>query len=206
MGIGTRETAARRGMRRPVSADVRRLPHALDRSAEFRPDDSGQRRRHRRVVRRRVARAITTRTFPSARSTRSASTWTIRTTSTRAPGSRALARSVEHGPWAASPCGTGSPSATTTASSRRSIRPTAGGSTRRGNTAATRASIRRCGYETNIWPRARPGGRSVPVPMGDADSHLAARQKILYTGGQMLLRSTDRGDHWTRNQSGPQYE
>ena len=53
------------------------------------------------------------------------------------------------------------------------------------------------GYRVSIMPRAeasRPPYRFIwetPIVLSPHDS------KVVYTGGQMLLRSTDRGDHWT---------
>jgi photosystem II stability/assembly factor-like uncharacterized protein len=52
------------------------------------------------------------------------------------------------------------------------------------------------GYETNIVPRPEPGQPpyrflwATPIHISPHDS------RVLYTGGQFLLRSTDRGDTW----------
>ena len=52
------------------------------------------------------------------------------------------------------------------------------------------------GYETNIWPRRVEGEPyrfqwSTPLHISPHDS------KVIYAGAQVLLRSPDRGDHWT---------
>jgi photosystem II stability/assembly factor-like uncharacterized protein len=52
------------------------------------------------------------------------------------------------------------------------------------------------GYETNIVPQPAPGAPpyrwlwSTPIAISPHDP------KVIYAGAQMLLRSTDRGDHW----------
>ena len=52
------------------------------------------------------------------------------------------------------------------------------------------------GYETNIWPRRAEGDPYrfqwiTPLQISSHDP------KVIYAGAQFLLRSTDRGDHWT---------
>jgi photosystem II stability/assembly factor-like uncharacterized protein len=53
------------------------------------------------------------------------------------------------------------------------------------------------GYRVSIMPRREAGAPpyrfiwETPIVLSPHDS------KVVYTGGQMLLRSTDRGDHWT---------
>ena len=52
------------------------------------------------------------------------------------------------------------------------------------------------GYETNIWPRRESGDPyrfqwSTPLHISPHDP------KVIYAGAQVLLRSEDRGDHWT---------
>jgi photosystem II stability/assembly factor-like uncharacterized protein len=52
------------------------------------------------------------------------------------------------------------------------------------------------GYETNIWPQRAQGDPYrfqwiTPIHISPHDS------KVIYAGAQFLLRSTDRGDHWT---------
>ena len=160
-----------------VSADVRRRPHALDRSREFRPDDPGQRRRHRDLVRRRAHERLTTRTCRSARSTRSASTWRTRTTSTPACRITSTGRGRRTGARARDRCRTGSrvgdgdgiftqvdPTDSRWLYTTREY----GGHTR---------VDQKLGYETNIWPRRDAGAAAVSLPVGDAASHLAARQQ-----------------------------
>src|SRR5262249_42135217 len=55
----------------------------------------------------------------------------------------------------------------------------------------------RLGYETNIVPQPAPGAPpyrwlwSTPIAISPHDP------KVIYAGAQVLLRSTDRGDHWT---------
>jgi photosystem II stability/assembly factor-like uncharacterized protein len=51
------------------------------------------------------------------------------------------------------------------------------------------------GYETNIWPVRTQGDPyrflwATPIHISPHDS------KVIYAGAQVLLRSTDRGDHW----------
>jgi hypothetical protein len=61
------------------------------------------------------------------------------------------------------------------------------------------------GYETNIWPRRAEGDPYrfqwiTPLPDFSHDS------KVIYAGAQFLLRSPDRGDHWTEISPDSQHE
>ena len=52
------------------------------------------------------------------------------------------------------------------------------------------------GYETNIWPQA-PAGEPPYRFQWATPVHISPHNSsIIYTGGQRLLRSTNRGDTW----------
>ena len=93
----------------------------------------------------------------SARSTRSASTWTIRTTSTPACRITTRGRGRRTARTAGSRSITGRRSGRATACTTRSIRPTRAGSTTRARWAITAASISTTGQRTVIAPPAPAG-------------------------------------------------
>ena len=144
-----------------LSAHVRRHAHALDRSAELRPHDSGQRRRHRDLLRRRPheRRLVehSARVGVLARRGHGGSVQHLR----RPAGSRELEGPVER------PARTRERAGVARRRQRRrhlhdcAIRTTAAGSTRRGSTAATRAWIRSSATRRRSSPGRPPASRRI---------------------------------------------
>ena len=160
---------------------------------------AGQRRRHRDLVRRR-AHERSLREHAGRRDLRDrrrhgGSVQPLR----RAAGSRALEGAVERAAGPRRPCRTGSRSATATASSRsrRSDGQPLALHDARVRSAHAR-SIRSSGYRDEHHAAARrPGSRRIGSCGRRRSTSRRTTARSIYAGAQMLLRSTDRGDHWT---------